>query len=186
MIHNLTDKQLQALRWIMKRVEDEIFQESFIVISSSTVGSPDAILIPGISDLPDYIDAGALEALTISGILRRSRALGGAARYTLTRKAYNVAAFDFDNPEPGPITLYVKKTYPLIKARFDLPEFKELCFDLDVDPDRDIEHKKIRELELMSHLHRVGQLKELTPTLQKFRPNFDDWPPYPGDETAVN
>jgi hypothetical protein len=184
MIHNLTEKQLQALRWIMKQVEDNVLQESFIVISSSTVDSPDAILIPGISDLPDYINAGALEALTISGVLRRSRAPGGAVRYTLTKKANSVAAFDFGNPEPGPITLYIKKTYPLIKARFDLPEFKGLCFDLDVDPDRYIEDKKNRELELCRYLWRVGRLQELTPALQKLRPNFDDWPPYPGQEGA--
>ena len=180
MIYDLTEKQFQALKWITKRIEDGTFQnQSFIVVLSSTVGSPDAIVISGIDDLPDYINAGALEALSSSEVLDRRRVNARAIRYTLKEEANYVSAFDFNNLEPNSITLYIKKMYPLIKDRFDLQDFEELCFLVDVDPDRDIKHIKNRELELLKHLARVGRLQELTPILQKLRSNYNDWLPYP-------
>ena len=41
MIHNLTDKQLQALRWLVKQINDGNLEESFIVTDMSSVISTD-------------------------------------------------------------------------------------------------------------------------------------------------
>ena len=185
MIHNLTEKQLQALRWIMKQVEDDVLQESFIVISSATLASPDAILISGIEDLPDYINAGALDALSITRILASNRTPGGATRYTLTGEAYRVAAFDFNNPEPDPINFYMRETYYLIQKHFNREELERACFELGFQPDWVFGDKTDWPLHLLLYLYRQNRLGDLPPVLEKLRPGID-WLPYPGNETAVN
>ena len=185
MIHNLTDKQIQALRWIMKQVEDDVLQESFIVISSATLASPDAILISRIEYLPDYINAGALDALSTSGILVPNHASGGATRYTLTGEAYGVAAFDFNNPEPDPINFYMRETYYMIQKHFNREELEGACFELGFQPDWVFGDKTDWPLYLLLYLYRQNRLGDLPPVLETLRAGID-WPSYPGNETAVN
>ena len=178
MIHDLTGKQLQTLRWLVVQIRNGDIEESFKIGVSHLFGSREIVMLNG-RDRSKYLDSGVLSALVAEGILVHNPSIN--EKYTIRNRAYEIIDFDFDNPKPSPISSYIKQTYPLIKARFDLPEFEELCFDLDVDPDRDIENMKNRELELLRHLYHLGQLQKLILSLKKFRPNYDDWLPYPGN-----
>ena len=188
MIHNLTDNQLQVLRWLVKQVKEGKIEESFFARAIMKDYSIYRVKIVGGPEVPDFVDFGALDALAADKVLFKKPSPNAvhSGTYTLREIAYQIVAFDFDNPEPSPITSYIKQIIPLIKARFGLDDFNyELCFELDVDFERYIEDRKHREIELCRYLWRVGRLQELTPALQRFRPDFDDWPPYPGEETAV-
>ena len=179
MIHNLTDKQLQALRWIVDKFNNNVDNESFIVPKSQL----EPIQIKGFDNLPDYVNAGSLNALTASDILVPSYE-PNFTRYTLTKAAYRIATFDFDNPKPDPLNLFAKETYYLVYKHFDYEELDEVCFELNIKPDWVYGDKTNRPLYLLLHLYDHNRLADLSPVLKRLRPGIN-WPPYPGNETAV-
>ena len=182
MIHKLTDKQLQALRWIVKHVKDDKLGESFITTDLTANEDDSDVLMLGELRNPDFIDFGVLDVLTVSGALIFNP---GYRRYTLTQTAYEIADFDFNNPEPDPLSLYMKEVYPLIQKHFDREELKGLCLELDVQLDWVLGDKTDWPLHLLLYLYRQNRLNKLPAALQSMRPGID-WPPYPGQETAVN
>jgi hypothetical protein len=172
MIHNLTDKQLQALRWLVKQVRDGGIGESFKFVVQSTFKSEIRMLDK--TTPPNYLDSGVLDALTASKILVSSM---DQSRYTLTKKAYEIADFDFDNPEPDPINLFMREAYHLIQRHFNREELEGVCFELGFQPDWVFGDKTDWPLHLLLYLYRQNQLDKLLPILQKLRPDVD-WPMY--------
>ena len=179
MDNNLTDKQLQALRWIIEQVSNDTLQETFLVISVATLGDPEGILVDGVKDTPTYVNLGALHALITSGIIIADRTARSGIRFTLTKAAYERAAFDFDNPEPDPIRSYLQKTLRLIPTAFEPDEFKGVCFDLSINAEWELGDKKNWPTELLLYLYRRNRLHELPAVLREHRPGIN-WSPYPG------
>ena len=190
MIHNLTDKQLQGLRWLIKQVRDGKAKESFKANPSASIrvlGGPSRPHLPSKflvnrHPAPDCLDSGVFDALVASEILIFNPK---RQTYTLTRKAYEVADFDFNNPEPSPINLYMRETCSLIRKYFNREELDEVCFELDVKPDWIFGDKTDWPLHLLLYLYNQNRLVDLPPVLEKLRPGID-WPAYPGNETADN
>ena len=134
MIHNLTDKQLQALRWLAKQVRSGKLEESFVVQRASIVylaPQDDSLKIAiNKNPVPDFLDFGVLDALLAEGVIVSS----SSNRYTLRKKAYKIADFDFDNPKPDPISPVplmpdVAKIRQLLVDVFDDEEFISFCSD---------------------------------------------------------
>jgi hypothetical protein len=93
MTHDLTDQQLQVLRWIIEQVKNKALEETFFVVSMPTGVDPNAIVINGISELPDYVHLGTLNALANFEpkiLIQKQTRLG--IRHTLTRAAYEISA----------------------------------------------------------------------------------------------
>ena len=183
MIHNLTDKQLRALRWLVKQVNEGRLEESFYV--SNLVTDTELMGVSFYNDLeiPDHLDYGVLNALVADRVLifRPDRNALYSGTYTLTRRAYEITTFDFDNPEPDTKRSYLKETLHLIPKYFEPDEFKAVCFDLSVNAEWELGDVKSWPLELLRYLYRQNRLHELPAVLREHRPGID-WPPYPGQE----
>ena len=135
MIHNLTDKQLQALRWLVKQINGGVLEESFYASSLVTETGIMGVAFYNDLETPEYLDFGVLDALVADKVIvnKLSPKASYSGTYTLTRKTYEIAVFDFDNPEPDPLRSYIQKTLRLIPPAFEPDEFKEVCFELSIN-----------------------------------------------------
>lgn len=179
-MHNLTQKQLDALRWFMRRIENGVIEETFF-LSELNVSGGSAIIMPGLrgENVPDSIDIGAVNALVVDGVFIKN---GG--EYTATKRAYEIFSFDFGNPHPIPVTQFIKDTHRKIQAAFNREELEKVCFELGVNPDWVFGDKTDWPFELLHYLYRQNRLAELVPILEAERP-LVDWPRYPsGEETT--
>lgn len=180
MLHNLTDKQLEALRWIVQHIKDGILNETFEVAYVQW-SDGDRLFFPELRGKggvnPDPINIGVLDALVASGILIPARLSRDTTRYTLTRAAYEITVFDFSNPEPDPLRSYIKETHHLVQRHFNPDELRQVCFELGVN-DWVFGSNPDRPFELLLYLYRQNRLNELTPILQEQRPGVT-WPDFP-------
>lgn len=96
----------------------------------------------------------------------------------VTRRAFEIIAFDFDNPHPDPIRTFIRETHRLILKSFNREELRQICFNLGINTDWVFGDKIDWPFELLLYLYRNNRLIELTPILQRERPNVD-WPIYP-------
>ena len=175
MIHNLTDKQLKALRWLVKQISDNKIGERFVV----TVAPNDKrrLFFDERNYAPPCMDIGVLDVLSTSEIIVRSPSLYEAA-YTVTQKVYEIAAFDFDDPELDSISLYMREVYHLIRKHFNREELEGVCFELGFQPDWVFGDKTDWPLHLLLYLYRQNQLSDLPPVLEKLRTGVV-WPKFP-------
>jgi len=180
MNHNLTDKQLEALRWLVGQVKDGAIGESFTVQDASTAAG--VKILVDFKKLPESLGLGTLDALSASDVLVSNPY---EKRYTLTRKAYEIATFDFSNPEPDPIRSCVKETHRLMLKSFGRDDLRQVCFELNVDPEWVFGDEKDWPFQLLLYLYRQNRLGELAPILQEQRPSVE-WPPFPTYENDAS
>ncbi len=130
---------------------------------------------------PDYVNPGSLNALVISGVLHRKSVTTLNSRYTLTRAAYEIADFDFSNPEPVPFLAYIKKTYRLITKHFNRSELRPVCLEVGINTDWVFGDDPDWPYHLLLYLYRQNRLGELTLILKAHKPAVD-WPSFPVGE----
>ncbi len=175
MYHNLTDKQLAVLRWLVERIENGELKES-VIISDPAVNldyDRDAFGLLILSEGPDYLNIGSMSALAADGSFIVNNSL-----WTITRRGYEVATFDFSSTQTDPMRVYIKETHRLMLERFNREELAQVCFGLSINTDWVFGEKRDWPFELLLYLYRNNRLSELPPVLQKKRPR-EDWPKYP-------
>lgn len=179
-MHNLTNKQLNALRWFMEGIENGYLGESFILNEVNTLGGS-SVLIPQLRgrDVPEFVDMGTITALVADMVFIRV-----GAEYTVTRRAYEISSFDFGNPHPLPVTQFIKDTHRKIQTAFNREELKHVCFELGISPDWAFGDKTDWPFELLHYLYRQNRLAELVPILEAERP-LVDWQRYPDNDGKI-
>lgn len=172
MNHNLTQKQLEALRWLMNQIKVGELEESILIVKSVVRG----IVIGGFNgDVPDIFNSGVLDTLIADGALVVNDVL-----YTVTKRAYEIIAFDFNNPQPDPLRTFILETYKLMNIAFNREEFSQLCFEININPEWVLGDSRDWPFELLQYLYRHNRLNELPSILRKKRPKID-WLVFPND-----
>ena len=171
MNHNLTDKQLDALRWLVENIENGELEESFIPVVGGILTIADFS-----GKVPDHVNFGSLEALVADGAFIKS-----GQQYIVTRRAFEITAFDFENPRQDPTRTFIHETHRLILERFNREELTLVCFDLGINTDWVFGDKTDWPFELLLYLYRNNRLNELTPILKEKRPNIT-WSVFPGQK----
>lgn len=168
MIHNLTDKQLRVLKWIVEQVEAGEIEESFTVrrIARINQGGPKELSVGG-KDAPDFVDIGSLDVLVSMGFLVHSPS---SYKYTLIQKAYEVAA-------PKGQELKRIQLRDALLNHFNENELEDLCFELDVnyeDLPGSARPQKVRELISYFERLRPGRVQTLETYVREKRPHAFD------------
>ncbi len=176
MYHNLTDKQLSVLRWFVERFKNDELEDTFMIGRSPY--SQRITINEYEGRTPDCVTYGRLNALVFDGEFIMHKNSKGAEIFTVTRKAYEIAAFDFDNPQPDPLRTFIKEAHVLMLESFNREELTQVCFGLGINADWIFSDKRDWPFELLLYLYRNNRLDELPSVLQKERPNVD-WPEYP-------
>lgn len=174
-MHNLTTKQLNALRWFMEHIEKGKLEESFFVKELEGLGGSQMFIIGFRKEIPDYLNTGIMNALVEDRAFIRT-----GKEYTVTKRAFEIISFDFESPNPSPAHTFIKETYKKVQESFDREELKTLCFELQVNPDWVFGDKADWPFYLLQYLYRQNRLKELPSILSEKRPNID-WPAFPED-----
>jgi hypothetical protein len=176
MNHNLTPKQLDSLRWLINQIEVGEIGESIIAGEGSSIkGTSTFFIVNFRGEIPGCLDLGVLDALVADGAF-----VVNGEKYTVTKRAFEIIAFDFENPYPDPLRTFILKTYRLMSAAFNRGEFSQLCFELNVNPEWAFGDSRDWPFELLQYLYRHNRLDELPPILQQKRPKID-WPVFPVD-----
>ena len=175
-MHNLTQKQLEALRWFMERIENGVLEETFLIGELNVLGGA-AIIMPRLrgEDIPKSIDIGVINALVADGVFIKN---GG--EYTVSKRPYELVSFAFSNPPPVPVASFMKETHQNLLMAFNREELRRVCFELGINPDWVFGDKTDWPFELLHYLYRQNRLDELTPILVAERPNIQ-WPLYPNN-----
>ncbi len=175
MIHNLTSKQLDSLRWLMDLIQSGELQESTVINEIKTTGGSSWLIENFRGEVPEGFDAGVLDALVADGAF-----IVNGKKFTATKRAYEIIAFDFENPHPDPLRTFILATYNSMSMAFNREEFSQLCFEVNVNPEWAFGDHKDWPFELLQYLYRHNRLDELPPILQQKRPKID-WPVFQVD-----
>lgn len=170
MNHNLTENQHNSLRWFINKIQAGELEESIFILESDTIGGRSLLIRDFSGGHPDCLNSGVLDALVADGAFIRSN-----NTYTVTRKAFEIFAFDFDNPQPDPLRAFILETYNLMSMAFSREEFSQLCFEINVNPEWAFGDSRDWPFELLQYLYRHNRLEELPQFLQEKRPKFN-WP----------
>lgn len=173
MNHNLTANQLNSLRWFISKIRTGELEESIFILESNTTGGRELVLGDFHGEHPDNLNSGVLDALVTDRAFIENN-----NTYTITRRAYEILAFDFENPQPDPLRKFILETYKLMGTAFNREEFSHLCFEMNVNPEWAFGDVKDWPFELLQYLYRHHRLIELPSILHQERPNTD-WPAFP-------